>query len=75
MDGLNDLNGCSIAWSEAVELLERLEPALFDEHQGITHSAKLKKRIRKLLTGTSVPLDTSVLMGDPRAHQFKSLAF
>jgi hypothetical protein len=69
---LNDLNGQSFLEllnfepplgvrrferSEAVELLERLEPALFDEHQGITHSAKLKKRIRKILTGTSVPLD------------------
>jgi hypothetical protein len=31
------------AFTGASERLERLEPALFDEHQGITNSAREKK--------------------------------
>jgi hypothetical protein len=31
----------------------------------MTDSARVEKGIRKILTGTSVPLDTRLLMGDP----------
>jgi hypothetical protein len=31
----------------------------------------LKKGIRKILTGTSVPLDTCLLMGDPKVDSVR----
>jgi hypothetical protein len=35
-------------------------------HSGITNSARVEKgNKKKILTGTSVPLDTCLLMGDP----------
>src|SRR5262249_18014893 len=54
--------------SAAVERLERLEPALFNEHQGIAKSARIETGNKKILTGTSVPLDTCLPMGDPRGE-------
>src|SRR5262245_60496188 len=51
--------------SEAVEPFDRTQGRLFGtsgtgsvfgKHQGITHSARLKKGIRKILTGTSVSI-------------------
>jgi hypothetical protein len=51
--------------SEAVERLERLERALLGKHQGSHIPRGLKKGIRKILTGTSLPLDR-VVIGDPR---------
>jgi hypothetical protein len=49
---------------EHFERLERLErPVGF---RGITHSARVEKGIRKILKGRSVPLDTCLLMGDPK---------
>ena len=56
---------------EAVEPFDRTQGRLFGtigtayrfsrDHT----SARVEKRIRKILTGTSVPLDTCLLMGDP----------
>ena len=34
-------------------------------------AARVEKRIRKILTGTSVPLDTCLLMGDPAEGSVK----
>src|SRR5262249_56807594 len=53
--------------SAAVERLERLEPALFNEHQGIAKSARIETGNKKILTGTSVPPDTCLPIGGPRA--------
>jgi hypothetical protein len=52
-----------------LERLERLERHSFENRGASIRESKVreeKKGIRKILTGTSVPLDSCLLMGDPK---------
>jgi hypothetical protein len=69
----NDLNGASFRIPPAVCAPSGSFISIIMQHESLTPNTDsenqiargLKKGIRKILTGTSVPLDTCLLMGDP----------